>query len=553
MNRSGIALAFVLAGCAAEPAPPSGPVVTNLVEDWRDEVLYQLLTDRFANADPTNDTRVAPGPDRYHGGDWKGVRERLDYVQALGATAIWISPVVRNVDKDTGGDGYHGYWTLDFTRTNPHFGSDFELRELVRAAHARGLKVIVDVVVNHAGQVFFYDLDRDGVLDPGENDAPWSRSVIDVPLVFPQSAQVFPELFRYPESYHRRGVVTDWENDEQVLLADFTGGLKDLATERSDVREALVDIHAKWAIDYDFDGYRIDTLKHVEDGFWDEFCVELRRRLAAAGKRKFFLFGEAFDGNDGILGRYTRPGRLDAVLYFSQKFSLFDDVFGGDAPASRLAGLVDARARSYGSAPQPDGIGVAPRDALVGFIDNHDVPRFLASRNHDEGRKRLRAALAYLLTSPGVPCLYYGTEQELAGGESPANREDLWTGGYRTDGETFRFVAKVAAVRKAHPALRRGTFALRWASEGRGDEQDAGLIAFERQDGADVAIVVVNTGSRESETSLSASGGAAMKVALAEGSRLVDALGGGTYTVGAGGSLVVAPGPFGAAILVRAP
>jgi glycosidase len=194
----------------------------------------------------------------------------------------------------------------------------------------------------------------------------------------------------------------------------------------------------------------------------------------------------------------------------------------------------------------------------VNFIDNHDVPRFLfqftraGDARFEEGRRRLRAALAYLLTQDGIPCIYYGTEQDFSGGNDPANREDLWATGYRTDGETFRWTARLTALRRRYPALRRGSFALRWTTDRTGSEQDAGIVAFERAtpDGQ-YALVVVNSRDKRSETSATSLGFGTMSVSQAPGTRLVDVLGDGApVTVGSGGSVVVSVGPFGAAVYV---
>ena len=126
-------------------------------------MIYQILVDRFANGDPNNDFRVEPSaPARYHGGDWQGIIDRLGYLEALGVTALWISPVVKNVEEDAGFASYHGYWTFDFLRPNPHFGDLLELRALVDAAHERGMLVILDVVTNHVGQLFYYDMNGNG-------------------------------------------------------------------------------------------------------------------------------------------------------------------------------------------------------------------------------------------------------------------------------------------------------------------------------------------------------------------------------------------------------
>ncbi len=575
----------LLCACLLTDVEPVGADrVATHVDDWRDEVIYQLLTDRFANGDPRNDFRVRPDAmAAYHGGDWQGVIDRLGYLEALGVTALWISPIVRNVDQDAGVDGYHGYWAQDFTRLNPHFGDLATLRRLVDEAHARGMKVILDIVTNHVGQVFFYDINMNGQPDDAlygsGTRSPLTRVTEYDPDYDPRGIQSFtslgesglapvvfidlPELFRIapspaifgsPDAYNRRGRVTDWNDRQQVIYGDFPGGLKDLATERPEVREALIRVYVDWALKLDLDGFRIDTIKHVEDGFWQVFAPEVRRRLAQAGKRRFFLFGEAFDGNDDLLASYTRPGMFDSVFYFSQKFRVYDDVFMRGGPTSRIEQLWRAREERFGAVPQEEGIGIAPRHALVNFIDNHDVPRFLYNRPDLKGPGALRAAVAYLLTQDGIPCLYYGTEQEFSGGNDPANREDLWKTGYRTDGETFRWTARLIKVRRAYEALRRGDFRLRWTTERTSDAQDAGIVAFERTtpEGGYALVVVNSNGEQTSETSASAFGGGSMLIGRSAGDVLVDALSNDRWVVGQGGSLAVQVPPHSARVLVPA-
>jgi len=162
-------LAVVLAGCVAGDAADLrlGEVQTH-VEDWRDEVMYQLMVDRFANGSYANDWRVNPDDQvltSYKGGDWQGVIDQLDYLEELGVTALWISPIVRNVDTDAGIDGYHGYWAVDLERVNPHFGDLATLRRMVDECHVRGIKVVLDIVTNHLGQVFYYDINMNGTPD----------------------------------------------------------------------------------------------------------------------------------------------------------------------------------------------------------------------------------------------------------------------------------------------------------------------------------------------------------------------------------------------------
>src|SRR5512132_2377784 len=155
-NWMPILLSLALAGCLGPPPDAKPAPLATHVEDWRDEVLYQVMVDRFANGDVNNDLRVRPGHlSRYQGGDWRGLAEHLDYLEALGVTTLWISPVVRNVETDADFDAYHGYWAQNLEEANPHFGDVAELRALVEAAHGKNIKVVLDIVTNHMGQIFF--------------------------------------------------------------------------------------------------------------------------------------------------------------------------------------------------------------------------------------------------------------------------------------------------------------------------------------------------------------------------------------------------------------
>jgi len=157
-------------GCVQVPADGQQPVLATHVQDWRDEVIYQVIVDRFFDGDVNNDFNVQPGSlNQYQGGDWLGVQDNLDYLQALGVTTLWISPIVQNIDSDANIAGYHGYWQQDLTQLNAHMGDLASLRSMVAAAHDRGMKVILDLVCNHMGQVFFYDINLNGVPDDEVN------------------------------------------------------------------------------------------------------------------------------------------------------------------------------------------------------------------------------------------------------------------------------------------------------------------------------------------------------------------------------------------------
>ncbi|MFT5993204.1 MAG: alpha-amylase, partial [Bradymonadia bacterium] len=393
MKRLSVAAALsalVSVGCA-DRRPTD--VTTNFettsnAGDWRGEVIYQLMVDRFDNGNRNNDHGVVPGDlGRYQGGDWRGVTDNVDYLVELGVTTVWISPVVRNVESDAGFDGYHGYWTQDFKDVNPHFGDIAELREMVSTLHDNGILVILDVVTNHVGQVFYYDINRNGrpddsiqgsgqfspILRSGEYDPDFDPRGVQGYTSLGESGPAptdwvtIPELNRGPPEpdefanfdwYWRRGRVTVWGREAeacqqygidpsnvqecydfvrmQEVTGDFPGGLKDLRTDLPEVREALIDVFTYWIDEIDIDGFRIDTVKHVEHDFWIQFSTAIREHTEAIGKDNFFMFGEVFDGADWLLGSYTEPGMLDSVFYFSQKFQVYDAVFKYGAPTSTI-------------------------------------------------------------------------------------------------------------------------------------------------------------------------------------------------------------------------
>ena len=674
-------------------SPPSQVDMTfnrqTFVQDWRDEVVYQIVVDRFSDGDPNNNFNVDLRKEAsYHGGDWQGIINKLDYLEDLGVTALWISPVVRNVEEDAGFASYHGYWTQSFIDTNLHFGDLAALQRMVDACHRRGIKVILDVVTNHIGQLFYYDINRNGQPDivffggggPGSgsrnNDqssdlrraSEWdpeydSRGVQAFTALgenglapvewveMPEINRTPPEPvgFQNPNWYNRKGRVTVWENEgaasfeyrrEQEIRGDFPGGLKDLATHRDDVRQALTEVFAYWIQEAGFDGFRIDTLKHQEAEFFDVFSSNIRKFAHGIGKKNFLMFGEAFDGNDELLGSYTHGEGVDSVFYFSAYYRAFMNVFAQAAPTEGIKTLFDERkakitepsilaetvdrmcklscAKPDGSDPRcaggydacvtqlnnegvqrystspkhlgptsAEGLPLSSDKLLINFLDNHDVPRFLYSAtpalNADEtesqrkqkkrlGHQRLRNALAYLLTLDGIPCIYYGTEQNFSGGPDPSNREDMWPSGFDQQGETYLYMKRLIKLRKDLVALRRGELNFVWTSSESARKQGdaspnagpgAGLLAFERSTPEQTVLVVINTNDHELQANEQAprldetkdGNGQGMKVSFPPNSKLRDLLAsdaGQEFSVNAEGEVVISLAPRSARVLVLA-
>ncbi len=373
-----------------------------------------------------------------------------------------------------------------------------------------------------------------------------------------------PSPFDKAEAYNLKGRTYNFDIPDQLLHGDFPGGLKDINTTRCDVKQAMVESYARWAELTDLDGFRIDTVKHVEHEFWRYFTQKVRQRLAAKGKENFLMFGEAFDGNDQLIGSFTKreplgdpageaadlaaeneclqrgdgeaitADQLDSVFYFSQYFAAIRRVFVEAGRTTEISSLWDQRPANFGVEPPANGIGVSPQKALVNFLDNHDVGRFLFFSGKDEqGIARLENALLFITTEQGIPCIYYGTEQQFAGGNDPSNREDLWTSGYSTEGETFQWIKGLLALRKKYTALRRGDQKVVWATDHTGEEPDAGIFAYERAggDAGDKAYALVVFNTSATQESVTGDNMGAMKVSVPAGTQLVDVLSGDTYPV----------------------
>lgn len=462
----------------ATPAPGSPSP-----DDWRNENVYFLMTDRFFDGDPANNTADPfSGYDpaastRLHGGDLKGLEQKLDYLRALGATAIWITPIPHN----TSNRAYHGYSAYNFYELAPQLGTTNELVSLVASAHARGIKVILDIVANHAGRI----------IDSGDAGFPAYNYPAGYSLRWTEALH-YPPPFDQVDFFHPYGDVGTYVDPDQIL-GDLRG-LDDLRTETLAVRTNLVEIYKHWIRVADLDGFRIDTVKHVEMGFWQYFGQEIRAFAHQMGKTNFITFGECFDSSDAKVGSYTGtqaggPYALDSVVDYPL-YDKMNSVFAlGTGNTKQLEDRYNALPANYDA---------AARDRLVTFLDNHDNDRFLSSGLANNNTGRLALALSFLYTSRGIPCLYYGTEQNFNGGNDPDNREDMFDGEFeqgpslgdnfdQTHG-TFLQVARLNNFRRLYPALRTGDHVNRWNTS-----TGPGLFAYARRTTNQEILVVFNT------------------------------------------------------------
>jgi glycosidase len=507
-----------------------------------DEVIYFVLPDRFENGNPANDRgglrgdRLKHGFDPtskafFHGGDLQGLTARLDYIQALGATAVWLTPVFKNKPVQGGpgqeSAGYHGYWITDFTSIDPHLGDEAQMQAFVRAAHARGMKVYLDIIANHTADVIAYrecptdkcpyrsraeyPYSRHGGLQgepinegfTGSNFEKLTRPDFAYTPYLPAGEEhsKVPQWLNDPLLYHNRGNTTfEGESSE---LGDFVG-LDDLMTENPRVVQGMIEIYGGWIDRYGVDGFRIDTARHVNPEFWQAFVPAMLQRAAAQGIPHFHIFGEVStsDIDVALLARYTRVAKLPAVLDFAFANAVRATV-AGNAGTDKLARLFADDALYEG--------GEQTALQLPTYVSNHDSGRFgfhvRAARpqaSDDEVLKRVLLAHGMLLTLRGVPVVYYGDEQGFtgAGGDQDA-RQDMMksqTASYSADRRIgvgaspknfdlghpiARAIAKLSALRRANAALRSGRQVVRNYSD------SPGLFAVSRIDpatGREIAI-----------------------------------------------------------------
>ncbi|MFT3905854.1 MAG: alpha-amylase family glycosyl hydrolase [Steroidobacteraceae bacterium] len=529
------------------------------------EFIYFVLPDRFENGDPANDRgglngdRLVTGFDPtakgfYNGGDLKGLLQRLDYIQSLGATAIWLGPIFKNkpVQGPPGQEsaGYHGYWITDFTQVDPHFGTAADLHALVDAAHARGMKLYLDIIANHTADVIAYrECPKNDCAYRSLAAYPYTRrggvngSAINAGFAGSdaahQSAANFALLTRSDYAYtpyipagEENSKVPAWLNDpiyyhnrgnstfrgESAEQGDFSG-LDDLMTENPRVVQGFIDIYGKWIDDYGLDGFRIDTAKHVNPEFWQAFVPAMRARAAAQGIANFHIFGEIFTDkiDPALLARYTHTAGLPAVLDFAFAAAVRATV-AGNRGTEVLADLFANDVLYEG--------GAASALQLPTFISNHDMGRFawfvrkdLPKTTDAEVLQRVALAHAMLLTLRGAPTLYYGDEQGFAGfgGDQDARQDmfatrvaryvadrrvgppvDTHAAAFNPDHPLYRLIAELAQLRKQHPALARGLQITRSASP------RPGVFAVSRldPDNGDEILIAFNTSTRSVDTSV---------------------------------------------------
>jgi len=557
---------LTLTGCetvsAADPGDQGSAITGEMLRTAdrlpQDEIVYFMLPDRFENGDVSNDTGGFPG-DRldhgfdptskgfYQGGDLKGLTSRLDYIQGMGATAIWLGPIYKNKPVQGGpgqkSSGYHGYWITDFTDVDPHLGTKADLKAFVDSAHERKMKVYLDIITNHTADVISYrechDADYDGLdkvddgcayrsvanfpyttkggpdgapINPGFlGDAPHVQTYENFEkLVDPNYAYTpyipsgeedvkTPAWLNDPQYYHNRGESTF--SGESSLYGDFAG-LDDLFTGHPVVVDGMIDIFKDWITDYRIDGFRIDTTRHVNPEFWRAFLPAMKEHAASIGIPHFYSFGEVYDPDPGALARFTRVDGFEQVLDFGFQSAVFDVVSGKETTVKLNSFLRGDDL--YGDATQK---GLTQPT----FLGNHDMGRFsgmLKAENpemsQDELLARTQLGHGLMMTMRGVPVIYSGDEQGfVSDGNDQLAREPLFPSqtdvyndndligtdattadsNFDTDHPLYRYIAATAKIRTDHAAFRRGAMETRLFEMG-GTDGTGRAFAFSRFDPA---------------------------------------------------------------------
>jgi glycosidase len=479
---------------------------------WEDQVLYFLLVDRFSNAkekdksdigitplykpaDQNNAVQTAADAKTWRdagtswtGGNLKGLKSKLSYLKGLGISTIWLSPVLKQVAFE---DSYHGYGIQDFLTVDPHFGSNEELKELVEEAHQQNIYVILDIIINHSGNVFSYDPALYGENIPGWNGGTYKVKGFNDKSGKPTiafsatntadpDAALWPKELQSPATFTQKGKINNWDNYPEYLDGDFES-LKDIhlgtgGLESYQPSEALVNLctaYKYWMAFADLDGFRIDTVKHMDPGAARYFVSVFHEFAQTIGKDNFYLIGEVTGGRHNAVETIDNTG-LDAALGIDEiQNALENTVKGYRAPAEYFNlfrnSLLDGKDSHTWY-----------NDKIVTMIDDHDKvckgdnkTRFCANG----GSSLIFNAMALNVTTIGIPCIYYGTEQAFDGhgagnGSDRYIRETMFGGEFGafrsrdrhffdTNNPVYKDFSRLLSIRHQHLTLKRGRQYLR--------------------------------------------------------------------------------------------
>ena len=514
-------------------------VYSGVSTDWRDALLYFAMTDRFANGDPSNDAPFADvdGRTNYQGGDFRGITGRIEdgYFDDLGVSALWISWPVDNpdyfeeggrIDQDGCGldptsanyvpmryTGYHGYWPSDLDETDEHFGTLAELQELVVTAHEHGIRILLDFTANHVhdSSPFFAEHRDDG-------------------------------FFNFPTQ-----ICQDVGWDTAPKTCWFTGYLPDLNYHNGAARDAVVAHAIDWVKKTGADGFRFDAVKHLEMSFIEALRQRTRRELERTGV-DFYLVGETFTGNAELIASFLGPNRIHGQFDFPSNNAILRTFATREMGLDGMDDAVRAHRGTYG-----------PGALMSTFLGNHDIARFVSMAagmipcgvwdvtsniaqgwrsppgepGDDSPYRRLRLAFTYLLTTPGLPLIYYGDELGMPGAGDPDNRRFMRFGAELSGREsaTLDFLQRLGQARAGHASLRTGDWSGALWKEG-------SFLAWGRTLPDEKSVILINLGPETRSGDLRVA-----DIGIGDGATLRDVLwDGGSATVSSGSFPFSLPG-----------
>lgn len=470
--------------------------------EWEEQIIYFVLTDRFNDGDVTNNSQglgeYNPNHlDYYSGGDLKGVIDKIDYIKNLGMTSVWITPPVANqwINPLINVTGYHGYWGRHFKMVDEHLGTLDTYKNLSNTLHENNMYLIQDIVPNHTANFFTYNGSVYDANDPSKGFRFLEGSMPSTaPTQYPFSMNDYHnEEHRQAGIYHYTPEIYDYTDPYQELNYQM-GDLDDLNTANPIVRDALKDSYSYWIKEVGVDAFRVDTVKFIEHEFWNDFVHAdngILKEAQKSGREDFFMFGEVYEesmpySDNGekkvvsYLGTSDKP-ELPAVLNFPMHTTIME-VFGLGKATDYLTYRISI-AMDTNYFPNPYRTPV--------FIDNHDISRF-RSKASLEGTKQ---ALMFLLTIPGIPIIYQGTEQEFT-----EQRGAMFKGGYKSNGkdhfdqnsEMYKYIQSLANIRKSDKIFTRGDIKVI-----KDNNKGAGILAYERIYEGNKVLVLFNTSDND--------------------------------------------------------
>ncbi|XID92155.1 alpha amylase N-terminal ig-like domain-containing protein [Paenibacillaceae bacterium WGS1546] len=418
----------------------------------KDAVFYQIFPERFANGDPSNDPEGTlpwggePTSGNFFGGDLQGVIDHLDHLEQLGVNAIYFNPLFEATTN-------HKYDTANYMRVDRHFGTNETLKQLVEACHARGIRVLLDAVFNHSGHTFPPFVD---VVEKGADS-------------------------EYADWFHVRSFPLEVRDGVPTFdTFAFTEFMPKLNTENTEVQTYLLEVARYWIEEVGIDGWRLDVANEVDHRFWRKF-----RDTVKAANPDAYILGEIWHDSLPWLG----GDQFDAVMNYPLTEAILDYAVKGISDGRQFADQVGSLLAAY---PQQ------ATEAAFNLLGSHDTPRLMTLCQGD--RLRMRLATVIQFTMPGVPCIYYGDEIGIDGGQDPGCRKCMVWEEEKQDRELLAFFADLVRLRRSHRALRDGSLEVLSTDAGHG------TVAYVREKDGDRFIVALNAGGSQEKLSLPASG-----------------------------------------------